>query len=122
VRLCPTLRPTFSDAKCELARFLGYVDLLGTTYTSSTVATGYGAYIAQPLLRKAVEGRENVLTEEEASRILEECMRILYYRDSRSLDKVCHLNFTPLRDLRISFSTKWLVSMQPARQSQSHAI
>ena len=43
--------------------------------------------IAQPLLRKAVEGREDVLTEEEARKIIQECMRVLYYRDARSLDK-----------------------------------
>ncbi|KAL7410514.1 nucleophile aminohydrolase [Mrakia frigida] len=68
-------------------RFLGYVDLIGTTYTSSTLATGYGAYIAQPLLRKAVEGREDTLTREEAEKILTECMKVLYYRDARALNK-----------------------------------
>lgn len=71
------------------SRFLAYVDLLGTTYTASTIATGYGAYIAVPLLRTAVEGRENELTEEEARKILEGAMRVLFYRDARSLDKVC---------------------------------
>ena len=70
-------------------RFLAYVDLLGTTYTASTLATGYGAYLAQPLLRTAVEGREDTLTEEEARKIIEDCMRVLFYRDARSLDKVC---------------------------------
>ena len=69
-------------------RFLSYVDLLGTTYTASTLATGFGAYIAQPLLRKAVEGYEDVLTAEQAQKILEDCMRVLFYRDARSLDKV----------------------------------
>ena len=69
-------------------RFLAYVDLLGTTYTASTLATGYGAHIAQPLLRKAVEGYEDVLTEAQAFDILETCMRVLFYRDARSLDKV----------------------------------
>jgi len=67
--------------------FLGYVDLIGTTYTASTLATGYGAYIAQPLLRKAVEGRENELTEEEGVKIVEESMKVLFYRDARSLNK-----------------------------------
>lgn len=67
---------------------MAYVDLLGTTYTASTLATGYGAYIAQPLLRKAVEGREDELTEEEAVAILEQSLRVLYYRDARSLNKV----------------------------------
>ena len=70
-------------------RFLGFVDLQGTTYQSSTIATGYGAYIGQPLLRKAVEGREDELTEEEAVKVLEDVMRVLFYRDARSLNKVC---------------------------------
>ena len=68
-------------------RFLAYVDLLGTTYSASTIATGYGSYIAQPLLRKAVEGREDTLTEQEARGILEESLLVLFYRDARSLDK-----------------------------------
>ncbi|KIY68180.1 proteasome endopeptidase complex beta subunit [Cylindrobasidium torrendii FP15055 ss-10] len=71
----------------EGKRFLAYVDLLGTTYSASTLATGYGAYIAQPLLRKAVEGREDTLTEAEAVKILEDSLKVLYYRDARSLNK-----------------------------------
>ena len=66
---------------------MAYVDLLGTTYSASTLATGYGAYIALPLLRKAVEGREEILTEVEAQKIIEESMRVLFYRDARSLNK-----------------------------------
>ncbi|KAJ7084271.1 nucleophile aminohydrolase [Mycena belliarum] len=68
-------------------RFLAFVDLLGTTYSAATLATGYGAHIAQPLLRRAVEGRENTLTEAEARKIIEESMQVLFYRDARSLDK-----------------------------------
>ncbi|ELU40578.1 proteasome beta 4 subunit [Rhizoctonia solani AG-1 IA] len=67
--------------------FLGYVDLLGTTYSASTIATGYGSMIAIPLLRKAVEGRETTLTEEEGKALLVECMKVLFYRDARSLNK-----------------------------------
>ncbi|KAF8621749.1 hypothetical protein AX15_007542 [Amanita polypyramis BW_CC] len=68
-------------------RFLAYVDLLGTTYKAPTIATGYGAYIAQPLLRKAVEPYTEVLTKEQGEKILEDCMRVLFYRDARSLNK-----------------------------------
>ncbi|KAI8925940.1 nucleophile aminohydrolase [Entophlyctis helioformis] len=68
--------------------YLGYVDLHGTTYHSSTIATGYGAYIAQPLLRKAVEGHEHELTEADAIKILDDAMRVLFYRDARSLNKI----------------------------------
>ena len=71
---------------------MAFVDLLGTTYSASTLATGYGAHIAQPLLRKSVEGRENTLTEEEALKIIENSMRVLYYRDARSINKVTHFN------------------------------
>ncbi|KAF5370480.1 hypothetical protein D9615_009737 [Tricholomella constricta] len=68
-------------------RFLSFVDLLGTTYSASTLATGYGAHIAQPLLRTAVEGKEDILTEDDALKILEQSMKVLYYRDARSIDK-----------------------------------
>jgi len=68
-------------------KFLAYVDLLGTTYSASTLATGYGSYIALPLLRSAVEGREDTLTEEAARKILENSMRVLFYRDARSINK-----------------------------------
>lgn len=82
-----------SETEGIIRSFLGYVDLLGTTYSASTLATGYGAYIALPLLRKAVEGRETTLTEAEAIEIMETSMKVLFYRDARSLNKVKSLNF-----------------------------
>lgn len=68
--------------------FLGFVDLQGTTYKSSSIATGFGGHLALPILRKAIDdiGEDNI-TEAEATRIIEECMRVLYYRDARSLNK-----------------------------------
>ena len=80
-----------SRAGCPLVddrRLLGCCNLLGTTYEASTIATGFGAHLAQPLLREAVEGREDVLAEAEAQSILEKCMTVLWYRDARSTDKV----------------------------------
>ncbi|CCM00032.1 uncharacterized protein FIBRA_02058 [Fibroporia radiculosa] len=68
-------------------RFLAYVDLLGTTYSAPSIATGYGAHIAIPLLRDVVDGHQDTLTEEDARQLLHDCMRVLYYRDARSLDK-----------------------------------
>lgn len=78
--------------------FLGYVDLLGTTYTSPTLATGFGSHFAQPLLREAYEGRQaagkagekegELLSRQEAEEVLDECMKVLFYRDARSLNKV----------------------------------
>ena len=79
------------DSKGE--SFLGYVDLKGVAYKASSVATGYGAYIAQPLLRKAIDEKGDSITEIEARNILEDCMRVLYYRDARSINKVIRFCF-----------------------------
>lgn len=65
--------------------FLGYVDLYGTSFTSNVAATGFGMHLAIPLLRK--RWRED-LTADEAKAILEDCQRVLYYRDGRTLNKV----------------------------------
>jgi len=32
--------------------FLGFVDLYGSNYTEDILATGYGTYMAMPILRK----------------------------------------------------------------------
>jgi len=66
--------------------FLGLTDLYGTSYEDGTIATGYGAYIAIPLMREAY--RDGTLTEEEARKLLEDCLRVLYYRDARSINRV----------------------------------
>merc|ERR1712137_1515531 len=65
--------------------FLGQVDLLGTQYEDTTLATGFGAYLARPLLRKAYR---DDLTLEEARKIIVNCMRVLFYRDARALSKI----------------------------------
>lgn len=69
-------------------RFLAHVDLLGTTFSSPTLATGYGSHLAQPLLRKAVESKSTPLTREEAEAVISDCMKVLFYRDARSINKV----------------------------------
>ena len=43
----------------------------------------------QPLLRDAYENNP-MMTREEAKELLEKCLRVLYYRDARSLNKVPH--------------------------------
>ncbi|CAB4018932.1 Proteasome subunit beta type-4 [Paramuricea clavata] len=70
----------------EGQNFLGYIDRLGIAYEGPTIATGYGAYIAQPMLRDAMEKNPN-MSEEEAAELLRKCLTVLYYRDARSLNK-----------------------------------
>lgn len=66
--------------------FLGYVDKIGTAYVSNTVASGYGSYIALPLMREAYEKNEK-MTEAEALELIEKCLKVLFYRDARSLNR-----------------------------------
>jgi 20S proteasome subunit beta 7 len=71
------------------APFLASVDLLGTTFSSPSLATGYGAHLAQPIMRRLVPDEEAVksITKEQAIECVKECMKVLFYRDARSLDK-----------------------------------
>ncbi len=70
--------------------FLSLADLLGTTYSAPTLATGFGAHLAQPLLRRLVpEDEKSVknITKEQAVEAIKECMKVLFYRDARSMDR-----------------------------------
>lgn len=69
--------------------FLSSVDLRGVTFSSPTIATGFGSYLAIPLLRQVVDSEEDAkkVTEEEARKVVDTCMKVLFYRDARSLDK-----------------------------------
>ncbi|BAM79143.1 20S core proteasome subunit beta 7 [Cyanidioschyzon merolae strain 10D] len=66
-------------------RFLGCIDLYGTAFESEAVATGIGALLALPLIRKQWHA---ALAMDEGVRLLEECLRVLYYRDCRALRSV----------------------------------
>jgi 20S proteasome subunit beta 7 len=65
--------------------FLGSVDYIGTTYEDDFIATGFGSYLAIPILRK--KWRPD-MDEGEARQLLEDCLRILFYRDCRALNKI----------------------------------
>ncbi|KAK1833862.1 nucleophile aminohydrolase [Podospora conica] len=69
--------------------FLSSVDLRGTAFTSPSLATGFGAMLAQPILRTHAPTEEAAaaLTREQAVEAVKECMKVLYYRDARSLDR-----------------------------------
>ncbi|KAF2405379.1 proteasome endopeptidase complex, beta subunit [Trichodelitschia bisporula] len=69
--------------------FLASVDLLGTTFSSPSLATGYGAHLAQPIMRKLVPDEEAAarLGKEEAIQAIKDCMKVLFYRDARSMDR-----------------------------------
>ncbi len=65
--------------------YLSYIDLYGTTYEDDYIATGYGAHLAIPMLR---EKARLDMSEEEAVELLKHCMRVLFYRDCRTTDRI----------------------------------
>lgn len=67
------------------APFLGLVDLVGTHFEAEVVATGFGEHLGLPLLRKAYRPD---ITVEEAKKVIVDIMKVLFYRDARSLDRI----------------------------------
>merc|ERR1719253_1622989 len=74
--------------------FLGTVDLIGTSYEDDIIATGYGGHLAIPLLREAIEAHGTNMSYDQARAVLENCMRVLFYRDCLAIDKVQFANLT----------------------------
>jgi 20S proteasome subunit beta 7 len=73
------------DGSTTNTPFLGIVDKIGTAYEDDVLATGFGAYIALPLMREKYHPN---MEEGEARALLEDCLRILFYRDCRALNRV----------------------------------
>ncbi|KAB8240917.1 nucleophile aminohydrolase [Aspergillus flavus] len=69
--------------------FLSSADLLGTTYSAPHLATGFGAHLAIPILRRLFPEEKPLeeISKGEAEAALRECLKVLWYRDARSLDK-----------------------------------
>lgn len=64
--------------------YLGYVDKLGTAYKNPIIVTGFGSYLATPIMREAYDAKSGKFTEQEAIQLITKCLEVLYYRDARS--------------------------------------
>lgn len=91
--------------------FLKYIDLLGVTYGSSTLATGFGSYLAIPLLRKLIPYDKDYVnvTEEEAKKVVMDSMRVLFYRDARSAET---FSLVTIKDGAVSYEKNVQVTNQ----------
>ena len=69
--------------------FLSSADLFGTTFSSPHLATGFGAHLAVPILRRLFPEEKPIeeISKDQAIAAIKECMKVLFYRDARSLDK-----------------------------------
>lgn len=95
--------------------FLGTIDLLGNAYEETCIATGYGSYLAVPLMREYVEKSKGKITEAQARDIIDRCMKLLYYRDGRAYDKYSMAIITKdgvkVEELK-ELKTNWAVATQ----------
>lgn len=103
--------------------FLGYVDLIGTAYEENFIATGFGAYLAIPLIR---ERWSEDLDEGEARALLEDCLRVLFYRDCRALSRIQIAKATKEGTVIISdpyeLSTDWETANYDVRHSAGTTV
>lgn len=69
--------------------FLSAADLLGTTYSAPHLATGFGAHLAIPILRRLFPEEKPLeeVSREQAVSALRDCLKVLWYRDARSHDR-----------------------------------
>lgn len=53
------------------------------------MATGFGAHLAIPILRRIAPDEASVqnITKEQAIETVSQCMKVLFYRDARSMNK-----------------------------------
>lgn len=70
----------------NLQPFLSVVDARGTSQHSYVVACGFARLITVPLVRER-KPRDRDFTLAEAANLVRDCMRILYYRDTRSISQ-----------------------------------
>lgn len=61
------------------------VDQIGTAFEADFAATGFGKHMAIPMIRDRWSAD---MTEADARSLLEDCMRVLFYRDCRTINRV----------------------------------
>lgn len=68
--------------------YIASADLLGTTFSAPHLASGFGAHLAVPILRRLFPEENGIegITKEAAIEGIKECMKVLFYRDARSTD------------------------------------
>ena len=65
--------------------FLGMVDMYGTKVEQNYQLTGLASHYCQVLM----ENKWNAfMTEAEARQLIEECMRVMFYRDKKATDDI----------------------------------
>lgn len=67
------------------AAHLAFIDHQGTAFEEDFIATGFGSYLAMPILRN--EWRPDISLDE-AKALVTKCLQICFYRDCRAYNKI----------------------------------
>eukprot|EP00180_Rhodochaete_pulchella_P000753 Plantae.Rhodophyta-Rhodochaete_pulchella.ctg15849.p2 GENE.Plantae.Rhodophyta-Rhodochaete_pulchella.ctg15849~~Plantae.Rhodophyta-Rhodochaete_pulchella.ctg15849.p2 ORF type:complete len:228 (-),score=43.02 Plantae.Rhodophyta-Rhodochaete_pulchella.ctg15849:100-717(-) len=65
--------------------FLGTIDPIATSYEDDFIVTGFGHHLALPIIR---ERWTEDMSEAEARTLVEDALRVCYYRDCRTINKI----------------------------------
>jgi len=71
--------------KRDEAPTLAYVDHQGTAFNEEFIATGFGSYLAMPILRD--EWRAD-LSLEDAKKLAIKCLQVCFYRDCKAFNRI----------------------------------
>ena len=58
------------------------------THSQNSYFYRYGGHLAIPLMREAMQKWGTSMTKEQCRETLDNCMRVLWYRDCRAINKV----------------------------------
>lgn len=85
------------------------MDKLGTAYQDKAICSGFGAHLALPLIREALDKNPNP-SEQDARDLVAKSMEVLFYRDARSYPKyqvgIVTADGVEISDI-ISVNQKW---------------
>lgn len=65
--------------------YLYTTDKIGTSYEADYVATGFGLHLATPILYDRWKPN---MSYEDALKLVEDCLRVCYYRDCRTINRI----------------------------------
>ena len=88
--------------------FLGMVDLYGTKIEGNFLLTGLASHYCQVLMQNNWHPE---MTEAEARKVIEDCMRVMFFRDKKATDVIQITTITKEHGVKIEESyrvdTKW---------------
>ena len=87
--------------------FLGQIDMYGLKLKENFHLTGLAAHYCQVLLQNAWSPN---MTESEAVNVIEQCIRVLFYRDKKATDEIRICKIT--KENGVEFSPKYRVATE----------